>query len=545
METKKPKLRYFIYARKSSESEDRQVQSIDDQIERLKKLASDYNLIVKKIYIEAKSAKKPDNRPLFTEMLSRIENGEAEGILCWQINRLTRNPVDSGTISWMLQRDILKSIRTIDREYLPEDNVLMFNVETGTANQFIIDLKKSVKRGIDSKLAKGWLPSRSPEGYLNTIHEIRGENYIIKDPERFSLIRKVWDLMLTGNYTPPQVLDKLNNKWGYRTRKSKRLGGKELSRSAIYRILSNPFYAGVVRFKGVDYAGKHEPMITLEEFDKIQVLLGRKGKPRPKTHRFPFTGIIRCGECGCLITAETKTKLIKGTGKLKSYTYYHCTNRKKDYRCSQRAVVKANDLEEQIEKEINKFTILPALRDLALEILNERNDREIEDRTKIYQMQQRTVNSTQQQLDNLTKMRYRDLIDDAVFIQERNSLQKQIIQIKEKLRGTEARAERWLELTEKTFNFATYAHQKFAAGSIEIKKEILQTLGQNFLIKDKMLFIEAASWLQPIIKAYPQVEKEYLALELKKSLVNKGETAALTAVRTRLRRGWDSNPRDP
>jgi len=119
MRQENPKIKYFLYTRKSSESEDRQVQSIDDQVNRLKELARDLNLEIKKIYTEAKSAKKPNNRPLFDEMIQRIENGEADGILCWQINRLSRNPIDSGKLSWLLQQGILKSIQTIDRQYLP------------------------------------------------------------------------------------------------------------------------------------------------------------------------------------------------------------------------------------------------------------------------------------------------------------------------------------------------------------------------------------------------------------------------------------------
>src|SRR3990167_10362580 len=136
------KIKYFLYARKSSESEDRQVQSIDDQTNRLKKLAQDLHLDIKKTYIEAKSAKKPNNRPIFDEMIQRIENGDANGILCWQINRLSRNPIDSGKLSWLLQQGTLKSIQTIDRQYLPDDNVLLFSVESGSANQFILDLSK-------------------------------------------------------------------------------------------------------------------------------------------------------------------------------------------------------------------------------------------------------------------------------------------------------------------------------------------------------------------------------------------------------------------
>src|SRR3989344_6178013 len=120
-----PKIKYFLYARKSSESEDRQVQSIDDQVGRLKRLASELDLEIKKTYTEAKSAKKPNNRPMFDEMMGRLEKGEADGILCWSLNRLTRNPIDSGKLSWLLQQGTIKSIQTIERQYLPSDNVLL------------------------------------------------------------------------------------------------------------------------------------------------------------------------------------------------------------------------------------------------------------------------------------------------------------------------------------------------------------------------------------------------------------------------------------
>ena len=129
--------------------------SIEDQVERLKQLAADLNLNIIKIYTEAKSAKKPNCRPLFEEVIQRIEKGDALGILCWQINRLSRNPIDSAKVQWLLQQGILKSIQTIDREYRPEDNVLLFSVESGMANQFVLDLSKNVKRGMESKVEKG------------------------------------------------------------------------------------------------------------------------------------------------------------------------------------------------------------------------------------------------------------------------------------------------------------------------------------------------------------------------------------------------------
>ncbi len=200
-------MKYLVYARKSSESEDRQVRSIDDQVNRLKRLAKEQHLTIADIYIEAKSAKQPDTRPHFDKMLQAIEDGEADGILCWQINRLSRNPIDSARVQWLLQQNILKSIQTIDREYLPSDNVLLFSVESGIANQYIIDLRKNTLRGTLSKIGKGWSPNYAPIGYLND----KEEKIIIKDPERFDLVRKMWDLMLTGRYTPPLILEIANS----------------------------------------------------------------------------------------------------------------------------------------------------------------------------------------------------------------------------------------------------------------------------------------------------------------------------------------------
>ena len=541
MNTKNQKIKYFLYARKSSESEDRQVQSIDDQTDRLKKLAQNLSLNIIETFIESKSAKKPNNRPIFDKMMQRIENGEADGILCWHLNRLTRNPIDSGKLSWLLQQGVIKSIQTIERQYLPDDNVLLFNVETGQANQYLRDLSRDTKRGLLKKLNDGWQNGVARFGYLND----KENKIIIKDPERFNLVRKMWDLMLTGNYTVPKILDIANKEWGFRTRKSKRMGGNPLSKSGIYKIFTSLFYAGIIESGGLQYEGKHERMISLEEYDRVQMLLGRKGKPRPKKHEFAFTGSIRCGVCGCLYTAETKKKLLK-SGEVREHTYYHCTRKTVKIKCDQRKNIPADDLDLSIEKEIEKYTILPEFLQWALEGLSKKNDTEIEDRSKVYEMQHKTLIETQNELDELTKMRYRQLIDDETFIKEKNTLQIKISQFKENLRETETRADKWLELTEKTFNFATYARKAFlmAEGKqgLELKKEILLALGKTPIISDGKLIIEPNEWFIPIKNEYPALEAEYSRLEPNEMPMNEARTEALTSVRTHWLRRRESNP---
>ena len=440
----------------------------------------------------------------------------------------------------MLQQGVLKSVQTIDKEYCPQDNVLMFNVESGMANQFILDLSKNVKRGIQSKLEKGWKPGIPPLGYLNDLIN----HTIVIDNERFILIRKSWDLLLSGNYSVPQILDILNNNWGFRTVKKKRIGNKPLSLSGLYKIFTNPFYMGIIVHKEKEYVGNHKKMITTDEYERAQIILGRKGKARPKKHLFPFTGIIRCGDCGCMITAEKKRKLIKSTKEIKEYTYYHCTLRKKEADCSQRESITQEDLENQIIEKIETLTIMPEFKDWALEVLNGKNDYEIRSRDAIYESQQKTLNETQKQLDNLVKMRYRELITDEEYLKEKEILQKDINKLRLQIKDSEERTDNWIKLTEEVFEFAVNARKKFINGDFKTKKEIINGLGSNWTLINKKISMDPHKWLVPIIENYSPLEKEYKALELTKKPLNKGQMEHLSSVITRWQGRKDSNPQD-
>ena len=530
------KIEYFLYARKSSESEDRQIQSIDDQINRLKKLAYENGYSIKEILTESHSAKSPGKRAVFNKMLDRIERGEANGILCWQINRLSRNPIDSARIQWLLQQGVIQSIQTMDGERKPSDNAVLLSVESGVSNQFILDHMKNVRRGLESKLEKGWIPCRARLGYLNEPYE----RTIVPDPERFHLVRKMFDFMLTGNYLPSKILNIANNEWGFRSRKTRKQGNQPLSMGSLYKMFHSQFYCGIIEYGGKQYPGKHKPMITIEEYDRIQMLLGSEGRPRPQKHEHAFTGIIHCNECGCLYTAYTKTKLIKATGKMKSFTYYRCTRKKVDVKCTRSKQITKDDLELQIEKELEKYELLPEFLESALEGLNASADKDTQEEKMLYESQQKTLNETHKQLDNLTKMRYRDLIDDSMFLKEKNELQKKISILEEKINRSDKRVETSLELTKQSFRFAAYARKSFLNGSLQAKREILSAFGSNPMIDSKILLIRAMEWLVMIKNAYEPLKEKYTRLELDKKPLNKWQNDALLSIRAQ----WCSTVED-
>lgn len=407
-------LKYFIYTRKSTDREDRQVQSIADQRGVLLEIAERRNLHIENIFEESASAKDP-GRPIFNQMLKRIEKGEANGILCWKLNRLTRNLADAGRIGQALQDEIIQHIITVDREFLPADNVLVMQFEFGEATQYIRNLRTDVKRGMLRRLKEGYYPYMAPMGYIND----RNTRTIIPDPERFELVKKMWDLMLTGKYTPPKICQIANEKWGFRTPANRKIGDIPLTNNGLYSIFSSPFYAGVMRVSGTEYPGKHKPMITLSDFERVQYLLGRKDKPRctPK-YDFAYTGIFSCGECGCAITAQQKRKINKSNGKIRLYTYYHCTHNSKAGRnCGQRKNLRQEEIEKQIADFLDGFKLSESTVKLVLDYLREWNSQEAKTQESLHFSHEQQIALKRRKLSNLIDIRCRDLISDADFME--------------------------------------------------------------------------------------------------------------------------------
>lgn len=315
-----PQPGYFIYCRKSTEAEDRQVLSLESQKKELKDVAAKLGIPIVEILTEAQSAKAP-GRPVFNELMNRLYRGEGVGLICWKLDRLARNSVDGGAVIWAIKQHGIKVLTPSQSYSRDEDNVILMYIEFGMAQKYVDDLSKNVKRGLRAKVEKGLFPGNVPPGYINNTAKQQGERDIIKNPYRFPLVRRMWDLMLTGLYTPTRILDIATDEWGFRTRPKRTTGGTPLSQSAMYKLFTRPFYYGSFEFpagSGNWYEGTHEPMITKEEYDRVQMLLGRKGNPRPSEHfKFPFTGIIKCGECDSMITAEVKRQLVCGACKLK------------------------------------------------------------------------------------------------------------------------------------------------------------------------------------------------------------------------------------
>jgi DNA invertase Pin-like site-specific DNA recombinase len=186
---------YFLYARKSTDVEDKQVLSIEAQLSELRALAKRENLEIVEEFIEKQSAKKP-GRPHFDAMIERVRKGEAQGIVCWKLDRLARNPVDSGQVSWLLQQETLAHILTPERSYVSQDSVLLMSVEFGMANQYVRDLAYNTKRGLREKARRGECPGAAPVGYLNNVRTKR----IDIDRKKAPIVKRAFEMYAENKY---------------------------------------------------------------------------------------------------------------------------------------------------------------------------------------------------------------------------------------------------------------------------------------------------------------------------------------------------------
>lgn len=514
---------YFIYCRKSSEAEDRQVLSIESQTREVEQLAARLNLPVVAILTESKSAKEP-GRPVFNDLMQRLYRGEATGIICWKLDRLARNPVDGGSIIWAIKQHGIKVVTPAQSYAREDDNILLMYIEFGMAQKYVDDLSKNVKRGLKTKIENGWYSGVAPLGYLNHTDKLTGENIIIPDPERFPLVRRMWDLMLTGLHTPPRILEIVNQEWGFRTRPTRKMGGRSLCRSALYQLFTKPFYYGWFEFpkgSGHHYQGKHEPMITQAEYDRVQALLGRNGSPRPQSQReFAYTGLIRCGECARMVTAEEKHQLMCGHCRFKfayrqrdncprcltliekmsqplflHYSYYHCSKSRRPL-CRQKCL-SSQALDRQIDRQLARLQISTSFKQWAVKYLHELRAQETTARQDITHSRQNAYQQCLRRLEGLVKLQTSpgnadgSLLSAEEYARQRRDLLKEKAALEALLRDAGESADEGVKRSEEALEFACTARMRFAEGDARTRKEILATIGSNLTLRDKILSIEA------------------------------------------------------
>jgi len=521
-------LRYIVYMRKSTEQEDRQSLSIPAQKRKLQELFPDLNVV--DWVSESKSAYYP-GREKFEIVMRRLLSGEVDGLISWHPDRLSRNEVDAAQITYGLRMGLIKDLKfgSYFFDNSPEGIMMLQNV-TSHSQYSSSKMSKDVKRGNEEQRRRGWLTGKAMEGYLNSRNsegDVKDHGIIIKDPERFDLRRKMWDLMLTGQYSVPQIADIANNKWGYMTRGTRKAPSGPIGNTTLYQMFNNPRYAGMIPIPGRpgEYEKASYPaMVTIDEFDLVQSLLGKRATRKLATKKdFIYRGILMCGECGCSITAEEKIKKLNSGG-VKKYIYYHCTHKRP---CSQRKNIREEELDMQFDELLSKYTILPQFKEWALKALESQNEIETRNIDATIKSQNKNIESAHREMKGLIKMASKELITETQFIQEKEELDNRINNLQKELSDTQKRAETWYETAQSTFELAVNGRRLFNKGDYNAKKSIIAGFGSNPVLLDGKIRFTPSPWLIPIEKGYKELEQKYEKVRTSPQQIKKDAIASI------------------
>jgi len=339
-----PKVEYCLYARKSSEDDERQAMSIDSQLAEMNELATKEGLFIKEVRKESHSAKASGMRPVFSQIIDDIKRGIFNGILTWAPDRLSRNAGDLGMLVDLMDQGKLQHIKTFSQNFSNNPNEKFLLMILCSQAKLENDQKGlNVKRGIRAKCQMGWRPGMPPIGYYN--RAFNGVKDIIVDPDRGHIVTEMFERVTTLGHSGRTLKKWLDTCLTTRS-------GKKVPLSLIYLMLKNPFYYGEFEYpigSGNWYKGSHKPLTTKEIFDQVQKKLVMPFK-RAKwgSKEFAFKDCFKCASCGGSIIAEDKYRKRKARESV-YHIYYHCS-RQKNYDCPEPYVS-----EDKLIKELLRF----------------------------------------------------------------------------------------------------------------------------------------------------------------------------------------------
>lgn len=369
------KVTYCLYARKSTESEERQVLSIDSQIKEMLQMAEREGLEVVAMKRESHSAKETGQRPVFNEIVEELRTGKYNGLLTWAPDRIARNAGDLARVVDLMDAGVLQEIRTFSQSFRNNPNEkFLLTILGGQAKLENDNRGINVKRGLRTRVEMGLWPGVAPLGYLNQKLMDR-KCQIAVDTLRAPIVKKMFEKVAYEHYSGRKIYNWLKFELNFHTR-----GNKPLTLSGVYRMLDNPFYYGPFEYpreSGNWYQGKHMPLITQELFEKAQAQLKRDKIVR-ENKEFAFTKLFTCGYCGSGISAEEKWKPLKD-GTSAHYIYYGCS-RARDRNCKNKYI-----REEELIDELLKIMDVVNINELGMR-------QKLEDEIRRFNKLQKIVN---------------------------------------------------------------------------------------------------------------------------------------------------------
>ncbi|MEK7793582.1 MAG: recombinase family protein [Candidatus Hydrogenedentota bacterium] len=462
----------FGYVRVSTVRQGERGVSLQEQRDAITRYCATHNLTLAQWFEERETAAKSGRRQ-FNEMLRQLDKGSVAGLVLHKVDRGARNLGDWARLGDLLDRGVEIHFANEGLDLNSRGGRLSADIQAVVASDYIRNLREEVMKGFYGRLKQGYYPRPAPLGYQDngaakpkTPHPIYGP-----------LVKRAFELYATGQYGLVLLLDKLYTE-GLRNR-----NGGPVSRSALAKVLRNPFYIGVIRLRrtGETYAGLHPPLISKALFDAVQAVLDGKAPVRSATHDFVYRRTLTCAACSRSLTGERQ----------KGRVYYRCHGR----RCPKTSV-REDNVETVFESHLQTLTFTPAERTaIQMEIagIGAEQNQEAERVARGLRLQ---LDALEQRLQRTTDAFIDQLLDKESFAERKETLLAERVELRETLNRVERGETRFDALLSQVFERADLAWLTFKMGSPQKKRELLDSISSNRKVRGKIVCVE----LKPVFQ---------------------------------------------
>ena len=461
-------MKAVIYARVSSKDQEETGYSLPAQVKLLKEYAYKKRLSVVKVYSISESASGQKQREMFKEMLEYIRKNNIKNIVCEKVDRLTRNLKDAVDIDEWINKEAERNVHFVKENVVlslesKANEKFIWNIKVSVAQYYINNLSEEVKKGQLEMLDQGQLPAPAKIGY-QTVGEKGHKTHIPKKPEA-THIAKMFDLYATGQYSTRGLPDVMAEQ-GLRSRT-----GQALHKSDIHRILCDPYYYGMIRWKGRLYPGKHEAIIEKNTYDTVQAFLRRKNGPKYARHNPTFKGMLRCGGCGGTITWEIQ----------KGHWYGHCNGYRQ---CDQKTYVRQEKLEEQIISDLTLYQRLtPRFIEWLRKALKESHAAKIHEHNEAIEDLTRRRENVQQRLDRIYDEHLDGKIDDKYYKRRKNEYELERESLLDAINRHDQADKAYFELGSTLLDLAKNSEKIYNRNDeVEKKRHLLSIVFSNLVL---------------------------------------------------------------
>lgn len=473
-----------LYARVSSKEQEKEGFSIPAQQRLLQDYAKKHNFNVIEEFIDVETAKKA-GRENFSKMVKFLQkNKDVKTILVEKTDRLYRNLFDYATLEDLnVEAHLVKEGEIVSKD---SNSHIKFihGIKVLMAKNYIDNLSEESKKGMLEKAEQGIYPSRAPIGYLNVTGQ-DGKKVIQIDPQTAPYIKRLFEMYATGNYSletaRKQIIDE-GFKYGN--------GTTPLYKSMVEKILKNEFYTGVFTWKGKLYENvQHEQLISRDLFAKVQKALRSPTKSKSRKGEFPYTNLIKCGLCGCYLTAEIKKN---------KYIYYHCSGTKGN--CHQ-PYIRQEELEEKLAEPLRMLKISNEQANEIMQALKDIHKLKVEYHNNTMEDITKQVKKLQKRIDSIYIDKIEGNVSEEYWKEKTNLWQNEKNELLIKLSEHNAADESYLNNASVILELAKNAYSLFISATSTDKRKIVNLLYSNFLYIDGKLRVSINSPFNELISS--------------------------------------------